>query len=62
MSEQAPDGPYIYQPFGSVSHPEHNKAGRLWAIGGLHHLATVKGLTKEEAQRVLAALTKGEEK
>jgi hypothetical protein len=56
MTDRAPEGPYIYQPFGSFTHPKHNEAGRLWAIGGLHHLATVSGLTKEEAQRVLAAL------
>ncbi len=55
--EREPDGPYIYQPFGSVTHPEHNAAGRLWAIAGLHRLATVQGLTKQEAARVLAALT-----
>jgi hypothetical protein len=54
--EAEPQGPYIYQPFGSVSHATHNDAGRLWAIGGLHHLARIEGLTKDEAKRVLEAL------
>lgn len=56
MSDREPTGPYIYQPFGSVSHPAHNEAGRLWAIGGLHHLVRIEGLTKSEAVQVLAAL------
>ena len=56
MSETEPTGPYIYQPYGSVSHPDHQKAGRLWGIGGLPWMAEIKGLTKDEAARVLAAL------
>jgi hypothetical protein len=55
MSEGAPDRPYIYQPFGSVSDRAHAAAGRLWGIGGVSLLTTIKGLTKDEAQRVLDA-------
>lgn len=57
--EKAPDGPYIYQPFGSVSHPQHAAAGRLWAIGGLHHLATLQGLTRQEAELILGIVKRG---
>jgi len=56
MTETAPAGPYTYQPFG-VQHPGHWKAGRIYAIGGLPELATVRGLTKDEAHKVLLALT-----
>ena len=56
MSEVAPKGPYIYQPFGSVSNPDHAAAGRLWGIAGVSLLTQIKGLTKKEAERVLAAL------
>ena len=55
MSSQEPDGPYIYQPYG-MQDPKHWEAKRIYAIGGLNWLATVKGLTKEEAQKILAAL------
>lgn len=55
MSETAPDGPYIYQPYG-MQHPAHWEAGRIYAIGGLDWLATVQGLTKDEARKILAAL------
>jgi len=50
------DGPYVYQPFGSVTHLEHNKAGRLWAVSGLHHLARIEGLTKAEAEGIVQLL------
>ena len=54
----APDGPYVYQPYGPVSHPLHNEAGRLWAIGGLHSLTKIRGLTREEADAILTVLKK----
>lgn len=56
MSQQEPDGPYVYQPFGSVTHKEHEKAGRLWGVGGVHLLTGIKGLTKGEAQAIVTAL------
>jgi hypothetical protein len=56
MTDAEPNGPYIYQPFGSVSNPEHDAVGRLWGIGGLHPLTTIKGLTRDEAAKVLDAL------
>lgn len=59
MSDREPTEPYVYQPFGSVSHPVYNAAGRLWGIGGLPHLVRIEGLTKDEAARILAALKKG---
>lgn len=56
MTQREPDGPYVYQPFGSVNHPEHDKAGRLWGVGGVHVLATIHGLTKPEAAAVVKTL------
>ena len=55
MSETAPEGPYIYQPFG-VQNPEHWKSKRIYAIGGLSEFATVTGLSKDEANRILVGL------
>lgn len=57
MSEQEPRGPYVYQPYGSVTDPPYAKAGRLWGVGGVNLLATIKGLTKNEAERIVACLT-----
>lgn len=50
MSETEPTRPYIYQPFGMQDVAKWN-AKRIYAIGGLNHLATVEGLTKDEASR-----------
>jgi len=55
MSDHAPDGPYVYQPYG-VQDVAHWKQGRLWGVGSVDRLATIKGLTKEEANAVLEAL------
>lgn len=57
MSEQAKDGIYVYQPFG-VQHPDKWKSGRIYGIGGLPMEATCHGLTKAEAEAVVAALTR----
>ena len=35
MSEKEPTGPYVYQPYGSVTHPERAKNGRLFGVGGV---------------------------
>jgi len=51
MSEKESDGPYVYQPYG-VQDVLHWKQGRLYAVGGLDRLATVKGLTKGEADSI----------
>lgn len=56
MSQQEPSKPYVYQPFGSVTHKSHAAAGRLWGVGGLSILATVQGLTKDEARAVATVL------
>ena len=62
MSSQEPtETPYVYQPMGSVSFPDHAKAGRLWGVAGVdreHHgmLTTILGLTRPEAEAVCAAL------
>ena len=56
MSQQEPTGPYVYQPYGSVTHPDRAKTGRLYGVGGVDYAATISGLTKDEAQRVVAAL------
>lgn len=55
MSETAPTGPYIYQPYG-MQDQEYWECGRVYAIGGLDNLMTVKGLTRSEAKRILEAL------
>lgn len=57
----APDGPYVYQPYGSISHPSHNEAGRLWAIGGLSSFTQIKGLTREEADAILPIMKRAAE-
>lgn len=54
--KQEPDGPYIYQPFG-MQDKENWKVKRIYGIGGLPYLAVISGLTKEEATKVLQALT-----
>jgi hypothetical protein len=56
MTETAPDGPYIYQPFGPVSHPEREQSGRFFGIGAVDLTATITGLTKREADCILSAL------
>ncbi len=56
MSSIEPKGPYIYQPFGSISHPSHAKEGRLWGIGGLSICTTINGLTREEAKQILTVI------
>ena len=55
MSQKAKKYPYIYQPYGAVTH--HNK-DRLYGVGGVHRDATVKGLTKAEAEAVASLLRK----
>lgn len=54
MSEQEPDGPYVYQPYGTVTHPEMGE--RLWGVGGVSLDTAIKGLTKPEARAVCDAL------
>lgn len=61
MSAEEPKGPYIYQPFG-MQDKHHWASGRIWGIGGVSILTKIDGLTKPEAETVLAALTKGESK
>jgi hypothetical protein len=56
MTEIAPEAPYIYKSFGFQDR-DRRKAGRIYAIGGLPEPAVVKGLTKEEARKILLALT-----
>lgn len=56
MSEQSKDGLYVFQPFGMQDGKERWEAGRIYAISGLSMLATIKGLTRSEAEAVLAAL------
>jgi len=57
MSEKGPKGPYVYQPFGTLTHPSHNKVGRLYGVGGVHVLTRIEGLTKDEAEAVVEALS-----
>ena len=56
MTDKAPKGPYVYQPYGTGWNPERTKAGRLYAIGGLPPFAVVDGLTRVEAEALLETL------
>ena len=53
-----PDGPYVYQPYGSGTHKDHAAVGRLYGVGGVDWFADIRGLTKEEAEAVVHALRK----
>ena len=47
--------PYVFQPFGSVSNPEHAKLGRLYGVGTPFHphvKTTISGVTREEAEAI----------
>ncbi len=59
MVKAEPTGPYVYQPFGSASDPEHEAAGRLWGVGGVSEYTEIKGLTKEEAEAVVDGVAWG---
>ena len=53
-----PEGPYVYQPLG-IKDKEHWKTGRIYGVGGVGGLldnATIRGLTKNEAESVVKAL------
>lgn len=51
-----PDRPYVYQPYGALTHELQKDAGRLWGVGGVSLLTDIKGLTREEAEAVAKAL------
>lgn len=57
MSDQVPIGLYVYQPFGTVTHPNRAKSGRLFGVGGLPHEARCEGLTRQEAEAIVRALS-----
>lgn len=56
MSEQIQTVPYVYQALGTVTHPAHYRAGRVWGVGGVHPLVTIAGCTAEEAATIVNAL------
>ena len=56
MSEDGPKGVYIYQPFGIQDGKERWNLGLIYGVAGLPMHTTIKGLTKEGAERVAAAL------
>lgn len=58
MSEQAPDGIYVYQLFGIQDGKERWDAGRIYAIGGLPIGTEARGFTKPEAHAIHVALVK----
>lgn len=49
-----PTGPYIYQPYG-MQDKDQWESKRVYAISGVPFLI-IKGLTKDEAEKVLAIL------
>lgn len=53
--KEEPKGPYVFQPYGAQD-KAHWDAGRIYGVGGIHPLITIKGLTKEEAFRVIETL------
>ena len=55
MSERAPEGPYVYQPYGSVSNLNPFDESRMYGIAGISLGTTIRGLKKDEAERMLAA-------
>jgi hypothetical protein len=61
MSQQEPTGPYVYQPYGAVTHPDRAKTGRLYGVAGVDYAATIQGLTKDEAERIVIALQRKRE-
>ena len=59
MSECEPTEPYVYQPYGSFTDKDHDKAGRLWGVGmpsDCALLTTIKGLTHAEALQIVESL------
>ena len=56
MSETAPKGIYVYQPFGIQDGKERWNLGLIYAVGGLPNLTRVEGLTKAAAELIVAAL------
>lgn len=54
--EKEPAGPYVYQPYGSQDDIYWaNK--RIFGVGGVSILTDIKGLTREEAEIIVKALT-----
>ena len=57
MSNYEPLRPYVYQPYGFVDKDEDRVAlERLFGVAGVDVLATIKGLTRDEADAVCVAL------
>ena len=56
MSDAEPTMPYIYQPYG-IQHPQWWSDGRIYGVRTPDWRVEIKGLTKDEAQRVLACLS-----
>lgn len=56
MSETAPEGPYVYQPFGMQDGADRWKRGRIYGVGGVSFYAEIKGLTKAEAESIVRTL------
>ena len=61
MSDIEPQEPYVYQPFG-MQDKEHWTTNRIYGVGGVP-LATIKGVTKEAAEKIVEILkAEGKEK
>ena len=58
MSTTEPKGPYIYQPYGIQDGKVRWDSGRIYAVSGISDLARIDGLTRDEADRVLEAITR----
>ena len=56
MSDHEPKFPYIYQAYG-IQRPQWWNEGRIYGVGHPDWHVEIKGLTKDEATRVLAAIS-----
>jgi DUF1009 family protein len=56
MSQSEKKGIYVYQPYGIQDGKERWNLGLIYGVGGLPLHTTIKGLTKDGAERVAAAL------
>ena len=50
-----PREPYIYQPYGKQE-PLYWNSGRIWGIAGVSPLATIRGLTRQEAEKIVRVM------
>lgn len=55
MKQPKDNNPYVFQPHG-ITDPFYRQEKRFYGVGGLSVVADIKGLTREEADCIVAAL------